>query len=152
MKYSICHPDKIVYCKELCRSCYEKHLRELNPEYYNRQKLNSLIWSHKNKDRKSIYDKERRKKVGVETDKRYYSSILNKFGILKEQYDQLVIKSSNTCNICGKPPHKGKRLHLDHNHSTNKIRGLLCSRCNWYLHTIETGENILEKIKNYLNE
>ena len=36
-------------------------------------------------------------------------------------------------------------------HKTGKVRGILCARCNWYLHTIENGDNILEKIKNYLN-
>lgn len=36
------------------------------------------------------------------------------------------------CAICGGRPteKKSKRLHVDHEHGTDKFRGLLCGRCN----------------------
>ena len=62
------------------------------------------------------------------------------------------------CEICGKTveetvKYEGKfavkQLCIDHNHNTNKFRGLLCQVCNrqlgWY-------ENNKEKINNYLNK
>lgn len=33
------------------------------------------------------------------------------------------------CAICRKPPKK-LRLHIDHDHVSGKVRGLLCARCN----------------------
>jgi hypothetical protein len=36
---------------------------------------------------------------------------------------------SGVCAICGRPP-GAKRLDVDHNHETGKIRGLLCGSCN----------------------
>lgn len=139
------------YAKGLCRKCYEKQLLLLNPQYKEKQKENSKNWSIENKEKKNEYDRQRRKRVKVDPDKKYYSSIFRKFGITEQEYKNLVQESNNCCNICDRPPYKGKRLHLDHDHKTGKIRGLLCARCNWYLHTVENGDNILEKIKNYLN-
>jgi len=34
------------------------------------------------------------------------------------------------CAICLRPPKEGKRLAVDHNHKTGKVRGLLCWFCN----------------------
>ena len=50
------------------------------------------------------------------------------FGISVEEYDALVHKQDGKCAICGITP-KGN-LHVDHDHSTGKIRGLLCNPCN----------------------
>ena len=38
------------------------------------------------------------------------------------------------CGICGAPP-KTRRLHVDHDHKTMAVRGLLCNRCNRNLPT-----------------
>lgn len=57
------------------------------------------------------------------------------------------------CAICGKPEsHFSKRLAVDHNHKSGKVRGLLCFRCNKFLlgrHTIESASKILEYLLKY---
>jgi hypothetical protein len=145
------HPEKKSYSKGLCRSCYEKQLINNNPEFKQKQLLNSRNWNKKNKEYKSKYDKEYRIKNPVDKDEKYYKSILRNLGITKEDYLGLIKKSNNKCNICGKHPYENKRLHLDHCHKTGKVRGVLCTRCNWYLHTVEKNPNILNIIKEYLN-
>lgn len=60
------------------------------------------------------------------------------YGMSEEQYCALFQKQNGKCAICGTDKVKGraKRLHVDHCHSTDRIRGLLCMRCNtalgWY--------------------
>ena len=45
-------------------------------------------------------------------------------------YERLVAEhGSETCWICGAAP-KTRRLHIDHDHRTDQIRGLLCHSCN----------------------
>lgn len=44
-------------------------------------------------------------------------------------YDELLEAQGGVCAICGRPP-KTRRLHLDHDHKTMRVRGLLCHRCN----------------------
>jgi len=58
---------------------------------------------------------------------------LKKYGLTLEQYKAMKAKSNNTCYICGKPPTNKKALHIDHNHKTGQVRGLLCFLCNRYL-------------------
>jgi len=54
-----------------------------------------------------------------------------KFGITLEIYDVILTDQDGGCAICGKTPkEEGRRLHVDHDHQTGMIRGLLCVRCN----------------------
>lgn len=57
------------------------------------------------------------------------------------------------CAICKKPEnHFKKRLAVDHNHKTSKVRGLLCYRCNKFLvgrFTIETITPVVEYLLEY---
>lgn len=48
-----------------------------------------------------------------------------RYGITAEQYDALLEAQGGVCAICGEPP-KGKALHVDHDHATGGVRGLLC--------------------------
>lgn len=59
-----------------------------------------------------------------------------KYGITIEDYDR-ILQTQGGCAICGtKTPGGRGRFHVDHDHITGKIRGLLCSGCNtklgWY--------------------
>jgi hypothetical protein len=51
------------------------------------------------------------------------------YGITAEQYEQMLAGQGGVCAICGTPP-KSKRLHVDHDHKTGLVRGLLCWICN----------------------
>lgn len=67
--------------------------------------------------------------------------------------EELISKHGNKCSICGKSREEFKNnLSVDHNHKTNKIRGLLCFRCNKFQlgrHTIETASKILNYLVKY---
>lgn len=45
-----------------------------------------------------------------------------------KQYRVMEKRQRGLCAICRKKP-KG-RLHVDHDHRTGKVRGLLCQQCN----------------------
>ena len=48
-----------------------------------------------------------------------------------EDYDLLLEQQSKCCAICRSDDPSGfKYFHIDHDHTTGKIRGLLCSKCN----------------------
>ena len=52
------------------------------------------------------------------------------FGITVEEYDRMLAAQNGVCAICSGINADGKRLAVDHNHETGKLRGLLCHRCN----------------------
>lgn len=44
-------------------------------------------------------------------------------------YERQLAAQGGHCAVCpGKP--KTRRLHIDHDHATGKVRGLLCYSCN----------------------
>jgi hypothetical protein len=55
---------------------------------------------------------------------------LRRYGMGKGEYERRLIEQGNACFICLKPCKSGKRLAVDHNHITGKVRGLLCYSCN----------------------
>ena len=60
-----------------------------------------------------------------------FNYIVRKFGATKEQAEQIIKQQDNgICDSCGGRNSNGRRLSVDHNHYTKKIRGLLCSGCN----------------------
>jgi hypothetical protein len=54
-------------------------------------------------------------------------------------YESLVERYGEQCGICGAGP-KTRRLHRDHDHSTGRVRGLLCFRCNAVLRGYMTAD------------
>lgn len=52
-----------------------------------------------------------------------------KYGITRAQYDAMLVSQGGGCALCNAPP-KTRALHVDHDHATGRVRGLLCFRCN----------------------
>jgi hypothetical protein len=65
----------------------------------------------------------------------HYFSLRYRHGITIDDYNKMLEQQDGTCAICKSPPQpfgkrKWLRLAVDHNHTTGKIRGLLCPKCN----------------------
>ncbi len=60
------------------------------------------------------------------------SYLKNTYGITIEQYDEMLAAQGGVCAICGNAEADARlyKLHVDHCHSTGKVRGLLCGACN----------------------
>ena len=71
----------------------------------------------------------------------------NTYGLIPQQYDKMLEWQHGVCAICQKPPRGGKKLHVDHDHVTNRVRCLVCNHCNRILigpHTTETARRVLQ--------
>ena len=89
--------------------------------------------------------------------KNYLKHRLYKWGLTPVEYNRLLLKQDNCCAICGckntskiiKHP-KVYPLLVDHNHRTNKVRGLLCGQCNTMLGMAKDNPKILNNAIAYL--
>lgn len=53
-----------------------------------------------------------------------------RYGISHDDYLDMEQRQNGVCAICKQPPTQGRYLHVDHDHSTGRVRGLLCPECN----------------------
>ncbi|MCP4598529.1 endonuclease VII domain-containing protein [Neptuniibacter sp.] len=73
------------------------------------------------------------------------------FGITEQKYNAMFKKHKGRCYICGKHQSKmKKRLHVDHDHKTGKVRGLLCVICNLGLGCFKDNPARLRSAAEYL--
>lgn len=61
---------------------------------------------------------------------------------------QNLLNQSDNCPICNK---KFGKKHIDHCHSTGKIRGVICPSCNTALGKFQDNIEILKKAIEYLD-
>jgi len=47
-----------------------------------------------------------------------------------DEYDVILSSQGGMCALCGITPSATRRLAVDHDHTTGRVRGLLCSSCN----------------------
>ena len=79
----------------------------------------------------------------------YYKT---RYCISLDKYEEMLKGQGGVCAICGKDNnHKTQRyLHVDHNHKTGKVRGLLCIRCNTIIGNSKENVDILQRTIEYI--
>lgn len=78
---------------------------------------------------------------------------IRRLGLKGEENKILSILQTQTkCDICGGPPMGKQSFHIDHCHTTNTFRGLLCHQCNIGLGNFKDNPELLVKAIAYLKE
>lgn len=111
-------------------------------------KKDTANWRVKNRSNYNYYVAMWRAK---NPDKQHATEIKRNYGLPIEEYNRMLAEQNCQCKICGKqhdPTKKRGRLYVDHCHNSNKVRGLLCSRCNSMI--AHESIFILEKAITYL--
>jgi hypothetical protein len=114
-----------------------------NRAYYERnkarQRARSLEWSRRNPDK--VFDTHMRRT----------------FGISASIYAEMLQAQDGRCAVCRRPETaidrrtgKVRRLHVDHNHATRRVRSLLCTRCNLAVGFLGEAPDVAEAVAAYL--
>jgi hypothetical protein len=74
----------------------------------------------------------------------------NAYGLSPADHAALMERQGGRCAICDKPPPPNRRLHVDHDHETGRVRGLLCNGCNSGLGALGDDEAGLLRALAYL--
>ena len=93
----------------------------------------------RDKTKQRVYYKDWRKENSDKLrEQRHGWGITHAYKLTREGYAALYKAQGGVCAICGNPETakvRGttKRLAVDHDHATGKVRGLLCTACNTLL-------------------
>ena len=135
-------------CKECCKRRVPAGKRREKYLQYQRD------YNKRNREKRRAQSRARYKKQGVRDG---LLRRLKKLGITYKDYQELAQSQENRCGICGKKSsdkYRGKprSLHIDHCHTTGKIRGLLCATCNHGIGNFYDNPLLLKKAISYLKK
>jgi len=75
------------------------------------------------------------------------------YGITLQEHQEMYKNQNGVCAICkGEGDGKWKKLCVDHDHKTGKVRQLLCRNCNMVLGQVGDNANLLEEMIKYLQK
>jgi Pyruvate/2-oxoacid:ferredoxin oxidoreductase delta subunit len=118
----------------------KKHSKELSERWHEVNKEKALTvntkWAKANPDK-------------IKVIRRRYTA-KTKFGMTLTEIDTLEKKHNSNCHICKKS--SDRSLDIDHDHTTNKVRGLLCRTCNLILGLCKENKETLRSAIDYLTE
>lgn len=75
---------------------------------------------------------------------------LKKYGLTEEMFDEMLEKQEGRCAICRRIGNGSVRFHVDHDHSSGFVRGLLCTSCNQGLGSFKDNPDFMLSAIEYL--
>lgn len=115
--------------------------------FRNRRKATCKKWAARNREKMLAYYRNRYYRISTPATRRQHH-LKVKYGISPAQVDALILLQRGKCALCCRK----RRLVVDHNHTSGKVRGMLCYRCNILLGQIEAKCLSLERIAQYLTQ
>ena len=79
------------------------------------------------------------------------SYLKRKYGTTIAEYDRMFEEQYGVCAICGEARPDERTLHVDHDHATGSVRGLLCFRCNNALGDLRDDLELFQRAADYLD-
>lgn len=125
-----------------CKKCDDKRKLDFintNPEYKKQRAEICKRWRDSHKD----------------PVKAKWNHLLKTYGLTEQDYNDLLTKQNSRCAICGALESGTSfysQLVVDHDHKSNKVRGLLCHACNVLLGKAKDNLDILQSAITYLKK
>ena len=134
---------------DLYRTCMTCGEEKLTTEFYIRNKK----YGRRHSACKEC-EKERVKFRHKENPERTKNNDLKRlYGITLDEHTKMFEEQNGVCAICkGDGDGKWKKLCVDHDHETGKVRQLLCRNCNMVLGQVGDNINLLEEMIKYLQK
>lgn len=131
----------------VCRTCGERKPMEAfyfaNGGRHRRRRCKSCV-DQATRDRRAA-DPEKYRAM----DK--FSALKGKYGLTRADYAALLASQDGRCAICSNPLADEERVpHVDHDHSSGRVRGLLCFLCNTALGKFRDDPDLLRAAIAYL--
>lgn len=127
---------------KICGGCGESYSSNGRQEFCGSLKNKKGCCFKKRKEKQKIYlERFKEKNPGYFKNKQR----IRKFGISDDEFNIMVKNNGGVCSICKTSEY---RLGLDHCHKTRKIRGVLCTMCNFGLgYFMDSHENLSRAVE-----
>ena len=142
------------WCKQ-CISVDPKKIARVKKRYQENKeeiKKKRKEWYYSNIDKVKETGRKYRDRPGHK-ERVYNNNLMRMYGIDINRYNQILESQNYTCAICGSTEigtkHQ-KNFHVDHCHTTKKVRGLLCKSCNIMLGEAKDDPRIISRAIEYL--
>ena len=127
-----------------CRKCQ----RTKGKEYRLKRPQAKITTDSKQSRQRELAWKKRDPKGFKIAHRRYY--LKSEYGLTPEHLRALLKTQYGKCPICKRPLKTLTRYHIDHDHQTQNIRGILCVKCNLLLGYGNDNPTILQSAISYL--
>lgn len=112
------------------------------------RKAYAAAWREKNREKNREYQRKHRE---ANPTLHWQYQLRDKYDLTLDQYHEVEASQNFRCAICDTDEPGGRgRWHVDHNHRTGKVRGLLCQACNLMLGHGRDSTRILTRGIEYL--
>ncbi len=136
--------------RSYCKDCYRIHNREQYQRHRDKRMAYELT-------RESGWDRnpENREKYAVSSDQAHDKYLQRTYNITLDDFNDLLEAQGGTCAICdgrNADSAANRRMTVDHDHVTGKVRGLLCFTCNTSIGKLGDSYEALQKAADYLKD
>jgi hypothetical protein len=126
--------------KRLRAAAYHRERASKDPEYLERRRKNAREYAQRPDVKARMAAKRaspayqawraayRARPDVVETERLRQNAF--EYGLTLDGFWKLHKRQGGRCAACGEPLMPGRGTHIDHDHYTKRVRGLLCQRCN----------------------
>lgn len=139
--------------RNFCHECEKAWIRKYHKSPQGKEKRKEWVDQNKEKieEYKEVYRNDPKRTAKSKVYHRKYR-LMNEFGLTPDDYDEILKKQQGRCAVCRTDRFHSRRktLAVDHDHVTNKVRGLLCRRCNQAIGAFEDNPDLLRKAATYL--
>lgn len=148
-----CHPNRPHLARGLCGPCYRRSdfIRDRRKTHYgkNRISISKQRRAHR-KPHKAAFQAKDKARYPIAGRANW---LRRKYGITSEQYDKMFVRQNGRCAICPNKlyppgdPSGHRAAPVDHDHKTNRVRGLACYVCNRLRigkHTAESAKKLFD--------
>lgn len=82
----------------------------------------------------------------------WWARQIAKYGLTPETWAEMFASQGECCAICGIDANGKKRFHVEHDHDTGQVRGILCTTCNTGIGSLKDDPDLVLKAYLYLSQ
>lgn len=130
----------------VCRDC--QHIDYI--EYYkgNKKKISIKGKAYYKLNKKEVNKRNRENHI-KNKERDDFMARIHHYNLSEVEFKALWEKQKGYCAICGVSL-KGNKYHIDHDHMTEKVRGILCTKCNRGIGLLKDSVELLSNAVRYL--